>query len=612
MSAISHRIWLSFVGTLACCATACHAQTLETETLLMTGSDAPGTEPGVTFLFFGPPVINDAGQMAFGGELAGPGVDDNNEDVIYALDDGGLTLVLRTGDPIADAGAGVTITRTDNIYISAEGHVAATGNLAGPGVSISSSSAAFVWDGASLGLFARQGDQAPGTEPGIELGNFYDLNFSGAGHASFYSILAGTDVGSFNNIAVYSGSSGDLRLVAREGDHAFGFDETTRYLRLDYRPVSNDAGGTVFRADVRGPETYSVIYAHSGGSLRIVARSGQVAPGIGAGLDVQLGIVEDPVINGSGHAAFHAVLVGEDADFLSNSGVFAETHHGLRLVSREGDAAPDAGSGTVFREYNNLIFNDAGQATFVATLDGASVNSTNDQALYTERNGALALIALGGEHAPGTEPGVEYRDFFYGASANAAGQVAFVGFLGGEGVSAQNNEALYVTTLDGEVRLIARERDLFDVNDDPAVEEWRTIAGVGFYSGSGGDDGRPTGLNDAGGLALRLSFTDGTGGLFLVDTFTTPSLIGDLTGDGLVGINDLDVLLANWGNSVGAGSAGYLSGDLSGDGLIGQSDLSILLNAWGEGELPQNQVPEPGGAAMLAIGGLALLRRRRG
>lgn len=92
--------------------------------------------------------------------------------------------------------------------------------------------------------------------------------------------------------------------------------------------------------------------------------------------------------------------------------------------------------------------------------------------------------------------------------------------------------------------------------------------------------------------------------------FDTGTLTGDLDGDGFVGVSDLDLLLANWGDSVPAGS--LIDGDASGDGLVGQPDLQIVLDAWGDGTPPSGAVPEPGSLGMLlGAAGLFLTRRSR-
>ncbi|MBL9119038.1 MAG: hypothetical protein JNL80_03885 [Phycisphaerae bacterium] len=70
----------------------------------------------------------------------------------------------------------------------------------------------------------------------------------------------------------------------------------------------------------------------------------------------------------------------------------------------------------------------------------------------------------------------------------------------------------------------------------------------------------------------------------LITSLTTVSIkfnesvgsVGDLNGDGAVGVMDLALLLGAWGPADGACELG----DLTGDGLVGPSDLSLLLANW--------------------------------
>ncbi len=95
-----------------------------------------------------------------------------------------------------------------------------------------------------------------------------------------------------------------------------------------------------------------------------------------------------------------------------------------------------------------------------------------------------------------------------------------------------------------------------------------------------------------------------------------PLIIGDIDGDGFVGINDLNILLANWNMTVPRGdtSQGDLAGN--GDAFVGIDDLNVLLGNWNAGssppsELLANLVPEPMSAtALLSLSWFALRRSR--
>lgn len=107
---------------------------------------------------------------------------------------------------------------------------------------------------------------------------------------------------------------------------------------------------------------------------------------------------------------------------------------------------------------------------------------------------------------------------------------------------------------------------------------------------------------EAEGITVNVS-ADGL--LIATDTFarqlTTP---GDLDGDGEVNAGDLDLLLAEWGLS---GSPA----DADGSGTVDGDDLAIVINNWGDGDPPDVNIPEPGSLALLGLGGLALILRRR-
>jgi hypothetical protein len=86
-------------------------------------------------------------------------------------------------------------------------------------------------------------------------------------------------------------------------------------------------------------------------------------------------------------------------------------------------------------------------------------------------------------------------------------------------------------------------------------------------------------------------------------------IVGDVDGDGFVGITDLNLILANWNQNVPPAAP---MADLSGDGFVGIEDLNTVLGNWNTGAPPTDaaNIPEPGALALFAASGAVLIRRR--
>ncbi len=91
------------------------------------------------------------------------------------------------------------------------------------------------------------------------------------------------------------------------------------------------------------------------------------------------------------------------------------------------------------------------------------------------------------------------------------------------------------------------------------------------------------------------------------------ALLGDLNADGFIGLDDLDIVLLNWNQSVTPWDLS--SGDTTGDGYVGLDDLDLILSHWNQGTPPSDSttiIPEPNTLSLLfAVMISASTKRRR-
>ncbi len=525
-------------------------------TVTLTGEIAPGT----SFLYesFGNAAINDLGQIAFSGIVTDTDVDNLNRSGIWSESTGDLSLIVRGAAPgIAPEEYYRAFTA---LAINDTGEVSYIGILS-ESPTVTNAKDWGIWSGGlnSINLVAREGDLAPGTPDGVVFALFEGLPYAGpmfnnSGHTAFKAEVSGLTIIPYTNSSgIWSNRSGTLELIAGVGDTAPGTPDGVVFGSNGYfafgTPTLNDAGQTAFISVLAGPGIDTSnnlgVWSEGGGFLHLVAQRGSTAPGAGEGTVFgSFGDdVKEPVINNAGQTAFVSSLTGPLVDSTNNIGVWLEDSGSLHLIARKGDPAPGATPGDVFGgnritnyQFSSPVLNSKGQVVFVGSLTGPNVNTSNDQGIWIGEVGSLRLVAREGNQAPGTETGVLFGPSFNTYTLNGAGQVAFSARLTGSGLDSSNSAGIWATDTNDVLQLIVRLGDVIDVNNDPLIEDLRTVSGFGFNTTvlSGGEDGRPIVFNNVGQLVFWLRFTDDSEGIF-VATIPEPGTVAlFVTGAGLM------------------------------------------------------------------------------
>ncbi len=505
---------------LGCLLSVAQAQTLRT--VAISGDPAPGAGSGASFFDFEGLVLNDAGQVAFLGELTGTEVVDSNSLGIWSEGGGsGLALVARSGSAAPDVSSGVYFGGLGNPVLNNVGQTAFAGGLVGEGAIPFIDNG--IWSeggGSGLALVARAGKMAPGAGGANFRFFFTALAFNDAGQTAFFGLLDGTN----NTSGVWSeGGGAGLALVARGGDVAPGTSGTkfsTFNISSPSPPAINNAGQTAFGGNLASTKRVGIWSEGGGAGLALVAREGNVAPGTGGENFVSSGFdsFSNPILNDLGQTAFSGFLPGRNVNMDRNMGIWSGGGSGLTLVARTGDIAPGTGDNASFSKFRGTpALNNAGQTAFLGELFDMPNSGLG---IWSEGGGSgLALVARAGNVAPDTG-GASFSSFSTPA-LNNAGQTAFLGSLTGTGVGNSNDRGIWAEDLSGVLKLIAREGDMLDIDDGPGTV-FRTIIGLSFAGNTGNGDGRPSGFNNLGQLVFSATFTDGTNGIFVSNLVAIP------------------------------------------------------------------------------------------
>lgn len=485
----------------------------------LTGTPAPGVPSEAQFNEFDVPLINTAGNVTFRGTLSGFGVDDSNDQGIWSEGSGTLSLVARTGNQASGTLPQLHYAAIGRPYGSSAEQIAFYAELADSLSPEGTASTPSIWRESlgSLGLVALAGTAQTGTVFESGPGG---IRLSSTGQISFHAL------GMFGESdSIWSEASGLLNLVTQVQTQVPGQPAGVEFLSFSGPPLLGANEQTTFKGFLTGPGIGDAnnqgLWAEQGGTLTLIVREGDHAPGTpdgvtynGVGFQDSLG---DFAANDTGQIAFRAMVLDETGvNFFSSTGIWTNRSGTVELVALSGDQVPGMPDGTLFGQTGEVLINAAGQIQF-----GAAAGSS----IWLEDSGSFTLIARRGDQAPELPNGINIRLFPENGGAgalNAAGQSAFSAIVEGVGIDATNNLGIWATDRAGNTRLILRKGDLLNVSDDPLTPDMRTVSGLSLIDDTANADLYGTGFNDHGRLAFLAYFTDGTEGIFVSNLVAIP------------------------------------------------------------------------------------------
>ncbi len=383
--------------------------------------------------------------------------------------------------------------------INAEGDVVLSASLTGPGVTAATDAGLWLDESGALSLLARKGDNATGLTAGNLFGDFRDSSLNDAGTLAFLADI------STGGRGLWFGPQGSVSPAVISGDAAPGTTSTISNLR-DLR--LNNADEVAFWASLTGGGATSAddtgLWSGTTGSLALVAREGDAAPGLGS---VAYGefAANRLDLNASGDVAFESQLTGSGVNNSNRRALWLSGISSTGLVARTGSLAP--GTSASFGGFQHPVLSDSGNLAFLGLLNG----TFGDRGIWTGNASGLTLAARFGDQAPGAAAGQTLFNFF-DLNLNASDELVFGGVLTGAGVTPADDRGVWGGVA-GDLRLIAREGDVLPV--EPGLD--LTIQSF---------PPRVT-LNDAGQISIPVKFTDGSYALLQIDLRAKDEVLAD-------------------------------------------------------------------------------------
>ncbi len=545
--------------------------------ILHTGDPAPGID-GATVIWVGKPQIDAGGAVSFEAFIAGDGVDGSNNLVLYYGPPGGLAVVAREGDQVPGLPPGVIYDDWEVTYSMGEDGTLSIGAiLLGPGVIPNvNDKALIVGPAGDLQLIIRAGDQAPGMAAGVVIradGHFFsELTDDGRFMTAY--LLAGAGIDNTNDVAYWAVDATAWHLIVQTGDPAPGTEPGVTFAWIDgliFNPNMQAAFRGVVTGDTVDFDNDTGYWAGLPGDLHLVAREGDPAWGIEGDIFFS-GSGGLPALNARGDVAFGMGLRGEGVVSENNFARWAYSSPSERLLAREGDPVPGIGPRVTFGPGGNAIISAAARVAFVMRFRG-DVTEENDAAVLFGSYGAPRVVLRESDAFAPLGPDAVFDNLLFGVQAmNDGGDLLGYSRVRGTGIDGTNDIVFAVRDRrTGVWYPVLRTGEHFNGHVFAMSE---LIDGISlFWADTGGSDGLRKSFNDAGLFATQLTFGDGSRANYLLAL----PVFGDSDGNGIVDLLDYEVFLdcvtGTAATKVPPNCEGF---DIDWDGDVDQADFGLF------------------------------------
>ena len=374
------------------------------QAIMLAGTQVPDSAPGTVFDHYtfadDGPEINDAGHIAFVASLLGlPGESPNGA---FRFVNGTLTKVAATGDPAPGIG-GATLARISRWCGFNESDLMAFGvELGGQGVTEDDDVAIYMhWFG-GLNLVKREGNPSPpngfgwtwGTNATGSVQNFLPLvQIADNGRIGFDSEVF-TNSGS--TVSRWTGWPGALSHGMLAGNLSPEFHPFVNQLGnfgVYSMHLTEDGFAFYHAVDVNGEEATG-IWRYDGNSLETVAQEGAAGP-----LGEYKSIWPYSIVTAfDGTVAFSATFTPFDPTTDGALLIRRPNQQAVALV-REGDAAPGYWPNVVFSSTMSMLaIDDSSRIYSHMHVSGPGIDATNNSGIWRMRpDGQVQLVVRKGQ-----------------------------------------------------------------------------------------------------------------------------------------------------------------------------------------------------------------------